>query len=363
MNQVPQDLQKQLNHESIRNIHIASPWIIGFASLSFLLFSLFQVKDLPKINVLVFQIVFLVTALSFGVAWWVTKNSQVDGRWNSIIIHFAYWLTTIETAVVVVIENIDKINLASLAVYFLVAPALVEIRPIRYRVISTILLVAIMIPLYHYIDDLTRFGYFFGQAISIAIPSMLLQNSLFKRKLQIYHQMMNLVESNQKLAHTATRDHLTGLPNRRSFEERLELEWARKDRHKQNFSLLSFDVDFFKKINDTKGHPFGDRVLKELGVLLQKITRECDLAARVGGEEFMVILVETDVSGANAFAERLLQAAPGITASQAYGKPITISIGLAQSDEEESPEAFLHLVDQRLYQAKSNGRNCIVNKS
>ncbi|MCA1815196.1 MAG: diguanylate cyclase [Acidobacteria bacterium] len=151
-------------------------------------------------------------------------------------------------------------------------------------------------------------------------------------------------------------DHLTGLANRRRFERQLEREVARTRRFERPFCLLLLDIDHFKNVNDAHGHDAGDEVIRRLGVALQAGTRGIDTAARIGGEEFAVILTETDFAGGLEVAERL-------RASFAEKHPapvgqVTVSVGLAEfnADTRDARELF-NAADAALYEAKRQGRN------
>jgi len=166
-----------------------------------------------------------------------------------------------------------------------------------------------------------------------------------------------------ELARLATTDPLTGLANRRLLQERLQLAWANVRRQPDHIVVLALcDIDYFKRINDTHGHDAGDAVLKHFGALLATNIRETDLAARFGGEEFMIILQDESIDKAQTWAQRLqehLAAAP-VTYG---GNPLsyTISIGLAQlNGDSESIDEVLKSVDQALYRAKHNGRNQVA---
>ena len=160
----------------------------------------------------------------------------------------------------------------------------------------------------------------------------------------------------------ASTDHLTGLANRRRFERQLEREVARTARHGRPFSLITLDIDHFKKVNDTHGHEAGDDAIKSLARVLQQGTRGIDLAARIGGEEFAVILTETSVNGAVEVAERLR------AALKAVGIPpvgaIAASFGVAEcpSDAETARE-LLARADAALYHAKRAGRDRVARAS
>jgi diguanylate cyclase (GGDEF)-like protein len=151
-------------------------------------------------------------------------------------------------------------------------------------------------------------------------------------------------------------DHLTGLANRRRFERQLEREVARARRFDRPFCLLLLDIDHFKLVNDSFGHDVGDDVLRRLGNALQAGTRGIDTAARVGGEEFAIVLTETDFAHALEVAERLRVSVAEMQVPVAGH--VTVSIGLAEFNAETSDARSLFLAaDAALYEAKRNGRD------
>jgi diguanylate cyclase (GGDEF)-like protein len=157
-------------------------------------------------------------------------------------------------------------------------------------------------------------------------------------------------------------DGLTGAHNKRSFLEFLEREIARCARHRRPLSLLMFDIDHFKSINDTHGHLTGDYVLKEMSKrLLGRIRRE-ELLARYAGEEFATVLPETDNAGAMIFGEqirRLVADEPFEYEGDRF--PVTISVGVATVEGEDvDTTAFIKMADDNLYRAKREGRNKVI---
>lgn len=174
-----------------------------------------------------------------------------------------------------------------------------------------------------------------------------------------------LVESNFALQRMMKLDGLTGLSNRRHFDEHLDVEWKRARREKNELSLLIIDVDYFKPYNDNFGHVMGDQALRSVAlVIAQSCSRSGDLAARYGGEEFAIILPNTAHEGARSLAEgvrRAVQALAIAHVAPAAGATLTISVGLATMvpDAETQPVALIERADMDLYQAKENGRNRI----
>lgn len=155
----------------------------------------------------------------------------------------------------------------------------------------------------------------------------------------------------QHLFQSSTCDLLTGAFNRRHFEDRLRTEIAFAARHNTDLSLLLFDLDYFKKVNDTLGHPAGDALLKEVAGIAMARLRTEDIFARWGGEEFVVLLRNVDLPSAGRAAERL-------RAAVQESSRATISIGCATlSDESPTGEDLVAVADRRLYAAKRGGRN------
>lgn len=182
-------------------------------------------------------------------------------------------------------------------------------------------------------------------------------------RLQDLEQEAECLRQNLKVAHdNAQRDTLTGLPNRLAYEERLKLEMGRWKRHKQALSLIIWDIDFFKSINDTFGHKAGDNTLVLVAQLIQKGCRKTDFVARFGGEEFIMLLSETNVEQAKDLAEKIRL---NIEKSgfNHHGKSIslTISAGISEFIDGDSDDGVFERADKALYQSKQEGRNrCIV---
>jgi len=177
-------------------------------------------------------------------------------------------------------------------------------------------------------------------------------------RLEVLAQQVSAMLENARLFGLATRDHLTGLPHRRVFEERLALELERARRHWRPFVVGLADVDDFKRVNDTLGHAGGDRVLRRVGGALAGLGRGIDVVARYGGEEFALLLPETDDEGAAAFGERLRRAVEEASAGEA--PRVTVSAGLyvvRPEDLDRAPEELVRRADHALYDAKRAGKN------
>ena len=163
----------------------------------------------------------------------------------------------------------------------------------------------------------------------------------------------------RRLRDLALRDNLTGLLNRRAAQQLLEREWASYRQKDLPFCVLMIDVDHFKRINDEHGHAIGDQVLKALATRLQEGTRPSDHVARMGGEEFLVFLPQTELTSAQAAAERLRQHVATWTLD-IEDLSFTVSIGVAQATPTDRAfDDLLIRADRALYDAKSAGRNCV----
>jgi two-component system cell cycle response regulator len=160
----------------------------------------------------------------------------------------------------------------------------------------------------------------------------------------------------------ATTDGLTGLTNHRAFRERLAQIHALTERTGQKFALILTDIDHFKKVNDTYGHPVGDAVLKRVAAVFAGRARKVDVVARYGGEEFVLVLPDTDGEGAENFANKLREeVASQIMTSEQGPFSVTISMGVAEYPlDTRDPNELVERADQALYRCKRSGRNCVT---
>jgi len=170
------------------------------------------------------------------------------------------------------------------------------------------------------------------------------------------------LEANLKKASTqALVDQLTQLPNRLAYEQHFDIEFARWKRNGESLSLLVWDIDLFKSINDTYGHAAGDKTLIIIASLLQKYCRQTDFVSRFGGEEFTMLLSNTDKKSAQILAEKIRRIIE--KTSFTYGSKkisITISCGIADLEEGDIQDKIFNRADKALYAAKKQGRNCSV---
>lgn len=185
-----------------------------------------------------------------------------------------------------------------------------------------------------------------------------LRESLARVESESQELRERLSDARQRALHDA----LTGLHNRLAYDERIEQEIERWTRYARPAVLSIWDIDYFKRINDTFGHTAGDNALKAVAKLLQESTRKSDFLARFGGEEFMLLLPETDIDTALELANRLRERVAG-KRFQYRGQPVPLSIscGLATFIERDTPEDIYRRADAALYRAKAAGRNrCLV---
>ncbi|WP_161796340.1 sensor domain-containing diguanylate cyclase [Arsukibacterium ikkense] len=178
-------------------------------------------------------------------------------------------------------------------------------------------------------------------------------------RIWFYRDVTELQRMTEQLLHMSQTDPLTGIANRRVFMERLHEEYRRAQRYKHNLSVLMLDLDHFKQVNDRNGHATGDTVLREFVRVITPEIRASDCFARLGGEEFAILLPESRLGSARQFAQRLCQAVAALTFDSPQGAfGVTVSIGVATlCDSDASPEQLINRSDKCLYAAKSEGRN------
>ena len=177
-----------------------------------------------------------------------------------------------------------------------------------------------------------------------------------------YSDVTDIVRHAEELERLATTDGMTGIYNRRHFMTLADREWSRSRRYGRPLSFLMIDIDFFKSINDRFGHEVGDQMIVHLTTLASSCKRDSDVLARIGGEEFALLLPETDLAQAQLVAERLRREVaenPLIASSDRIST--TISIGVAMcTDSMDGISDLMKVADKALYDAKSSGRNCVV---
>lgn len=179
---------------------------------------------------------------------------------------------------------------------------------------------------------------------------------------ELVQKSMALERSNQQLELLSATDGLTGLANRRQFDQHLYSEWQRSMRSGLPISLLLLDIDHFKLVNDHHGHPSGDQVLREVALALRETCRDADLCARYGGEEFVVVLPATALDGAVELAERLrhtIETRPMLAGPLAVHVTASIGVSAYRSQGQASGDWLIKEADLAMYEAKSAGRNTV----
>lgn len=196
---------------------------------------------------------------------------------------------------------------------------------------------------------------------------------ILQQMTQVENELINLNRTHQKtifeleqlrdkLKAMATTDDLTGAFNRRYFFQQAEQLLIATARYQKCFSIIFFDLDHFKAVNDTYGHPAGDQVLRQVAATVKAILRAPDIFARYGGEEFSILAPETNSSESVQLAERIRQevAQHDIDVGNGTSIKVTISIGVAEYQTDDTVSSIIARADQGVYRAKDLGRNCVV---
>jgi diguanylate cyclase (GGDEF)-like protein len=178
-------------------------------------------------------------------------------------------------------------------------------------------------------------------------------------QIELAQTNLKLRQREAQIVELTLTDALTGLGNRRRFEQAMAVEINRARRTGESFCAFMADLDHFKRVNDTFGHEVGDKVLATFGDLLRRKTRSTDVATRTGGEEFVVLMPHTDLAKSLETAERI-RAATAATHVEPMPHGVTASFGVAKLAAVEDCDAFMHRIDKALYEAKHAGRNRVV---
>lgn len=266
----------------------------------------------------------------------------------------------------VLIGTIFSVEMLVMSVlHFLAIPALVEIiidSSMLVLLLMPVLLKTVVYPMKSKIEALAQAQQSLRTAatqlehhVHERTAALSLANEALQQEIQIRTRIQ------EELQHLATTDTLTGLRNRRAFKEFAEMEIKRAERHGNALSLVMFDIDHFKRINDTFGHLIGDEVLVHVAKLIGERIRASEILARWGGEEFILLLPQTDMENAVHLAGELR------TLMQANAFPqvgaVTASFGVTQFSPGDSMDSLLHRVDIALYRAKENGRNQVASEA
>lgn len=191
-------------------------------------------------------------------------------------------------------------------------------------------------------------------------PFSIKETELIERLLSLLIYPLRNALLYQKAVAEAFRDPLTQISNRGAFNEALSREICAFKRHSANFSLMVIDIDFFKQVNDTYGHIAGDNVLKAVAQVIKKTLRRSDEVFRYGGEEFVVLLSNTEIAGAQFIGERIRREIKKLTVHAHEKINVTASIGISSTNKSRDVNDTLYHADKALYQAKESGRDKVV---
>jgi diguanylate cyclase (GGDEF)-like protein len=294
---------------------------------------------------------------------------------RNYIFHFIYFGTLLVIAATgYIFGNVDGITIRTpwFEVAYVIPFATVVISTRIYRRIWG----TIIVPLIYSVSFLgfntgpEAWGYkFIGMSLNLIVAtvflSVLLGHFIYHLNRSSFFQSRKGKIQRKKIHELAIHDQLTGLYNRREFENRLEEEFFRSKRYNDDLSILMLDLDHFKNINDTHGHPAGDEVLREIGDLIEEKTRKTDIPCRYGGEEFCIALVKSSISTAEDIAQRIRQKLSQRRFDHnGTSFSVTCSIGISQlQPDDENFSSLLERTDEALYDAKSRGRDCVVVRS
>ncbi len=292
------------------------------------------------------------TALIWGVTSWLVLRETQDTPLQIVTLTVqAGWIAglAVRNAVspISVLGSTLAANLPSAAAFLLTDKTIYELASLFYLMQMT--------------ANLSIGAYLAHQTVSLLIS----EEALASANAQLSGSCAALENANHRLARLSATDGLTGIGNRRAFDEALETEWLRAARDHLPLSLLMLDVDLFKRFNDRYGHPSGDSCLRTIARLLETGLRHPpDFAGRFGGEEFVALLPGIEQSGALAVAERLRQAvaAAALPHEESPFGFVTVSVGAACLHPEPGarPQSLVAAADAALYRAKQSGRNCVA---
>jgi diguanylate cyclase len=197
-------------------------------------------------------------------------------------------------------------------------------------------------------------------AVNAALEKILAANTELQKRLEVAEKQIETQAAEIRSHETEARtDSLTGLANRRAFDDEMKRRVAEFERKQVPFTLVLLDIDHFKKFNDTHGHQVGDEVLRSVAKVLKQQSRDMDLPCRYGGEEFAVILPATTASGACIVAERIREAIEdSLTECEGKTLKVTASLGLTEVLLNDNPTRVIKRADEALYKSKEAGRNC-----
>lgn len=296
------------------------------------------------------------SALFSGLMLVMLVLKDTKGRKLSYFTSIGYvGLLTITTTFATLVDQYHTSDYSAFCFGLLLLPLFIRTSFITYLVIVLINVTFFSLG-YSYIIEKELTSSVITPIIAFSIASIGAAINVEGTRLKSNLLQLQLEESNKSLKELSHKDSLTGLFNRRHLMESLSTLLAASKRYDFHLSVLLLDLDHFKKANDSLGHQVGDKLLATIGRLLSGLVRDCDVAARYGGEEFCVVLSNTNIEGAKFVAERIRTRIETETFED-IPWTITVSIGVAARENDETPEDFLKAADKKLYESKAAGRN------
>jgi diguanylate cyclase (GGDEF)-like protein len=284
----------------------------------------------------------------------VGQVSRFDMRMNQLMIQlFCFHMTVIAMGDTFISGSIA----AFMGSIFAIASFVFTSNLFALQLFSSNLILMICLLLYTSMKTGSGYSVQMMNAVIYTGISYLLSRLLFYYQLRDFSNRRLIKDQNEQLEKLAMNDHLTGALNRRSFLEKAQQELLRSERYQRPLGVVLFDIDYFKKVNDTYGHAAGDAVLVFISQIVKDNIRSSDLFARWGGEEFIILSPETDTNAITQISEKIRQLLETSKPENAPG--VTASFGITCCTKNEKIDNVIHRADQALYKAKENGRNCV----
>ena len=323
---------------------------------------------LPELVVAIRYIIFIIAYLwlvSVLATWCVTRD-----KYHTEILYLTLFSVGLTQSVLFAIIGLfDGVSWLILLIYISIGFVLLTRFQVFITAVSMVFFMILWSVIHDYLPIHVR-AYHFTNEIDIATMTWLdllatwaivLAASVFCSF--ILDMLMGAWRHKEKDLHSKSfMDELTSLMNRRAIQDALKEEFFRARRGEYPLSIAMLDLDFFKKVNDNHGHPFGDRVLKLLAAKMTEVTRKKDLLGRYGGEEFLIVFPECEEQQARKILERLREnlAAHSLLSDFGVEVKVTLSAGIAQLTDADQLESLVARADQALYQAKDQGRDRVV---
>lgn len=362
--------------DEISQININSAFYLAIISIPVRLFTIMiflnklseggEKENIWRRGIIISHITYLLLMIILGI---ISYKLRKKNQPSFMTIVTQYIMTVTILFLSVVITSIDQLVTHSITPFIIACIAIGAIFIIRP--LHSILMFLLIYIIYYFAMGImqleksillsNRINGFTSIILGIFLSFILWKSNVINLRQEKYikSQQEELENKNKRLKYLATYDSLTGLANRRYFEEKVYAEISRIKRYDEESSLLILDIDNFKNVNDTFGHPIGDKVLNRFALLLKKEIRETDTIARIGGEEFAILLLNTDKKIGISIAEKLRQIVERETfIIDHWNIKITTSIGMTVIDKKtNSHEEGYKYADRALYKAKTNGRN------